>query len=153
MFCLPKTGPVHPCSFSFWYWEIKDSLSLRKAIFLTMKHAKPKTSPSMYRLGCLQNQKHSTESTCLARASAGTAGGLGGRGGSLLPWGEINIFFLRFMSLVNKENLNDMVYEIQLVFSCVSTCVPTHHHRETEKRVWSLSLSWVLQKVQNSPQG
>lgn len=89
----------------------------------------------MYRLGCLQNQKHSTESTCLARASAGTAGGLGGRGGQFASMGGNQYFFLRFMSLVNKENLNDMVYEIQLVFSCVSTCVPTHHHRETEKRV------------------
>lgn len=110
VFCLLETGPVHPCSFSIWYWKIKGSLSLRKVIFLTMKHAKPKTSPSMYCLGCLQNQKHSTKSACLARASAGVWVGMGGncrwvkrKEGSLLPWEKNNqIFFLRFMSLINE---------------------------------------------------
>lgn len=58
----------------------------------------------MYCLGCLQNQKHSTESTCLARASAGAAGGVRGRRTVCFHGGKIQDFsllLLRFMSLVN----------------------------------------------------
>lgn len=58
----------------------------------------------MYCLGCLQNQKHSTESTCLARASAGAAGGLRGRGRFASMGEKIQEFslLLSFMSLVNE---------------------------------------------------
>lgn len=57
----------------------------------------------MYCLGCLQNQKHSTESTCLARASAGAAGGLRGRG-RFASMGEKNsrIFFVVVIYVVGK---------------------------------------------------
>lgn len=50
--------------------------------------------------------------------------------------GKKSDFLFRFMPLINEQILNEMVYEIQLVFSCVSTRVSTHHHIvETEKCV------------------
>lgn len=83
-----------------------------------------------------------------------TAGGSRGRRAVCFHGKIIIRFFLRFMSLINEQIPGEMVYEIQLVFSCVSTCTYTPpHSRDWEMCVVTLLLSWVLQKVQNSPQG
>lgn len=153
-FVFRKQALCTLAAFSVWYWEIKDSLSLRKAIFLTMKHAKPKTSPSMYCLGCLQNQKHSTESTCLARASTRAAGGLRGRG-RFASMGEKNsrIFFVVVIYVVGKwiDSERDGLWNTTGVVLCVYMCAYTTTERL--RNVWPLLQRWVLQKVQNSPRG
>lgn len=135
-FVFRKQALCTLAAFSVWYWEIKDSLSLRKAIFLTMKHAKPKTSPSMYCLGCLQNQKHSTESTCLARAAAGGRRRIKRKVDGLLPWGKNSrIFFVVVIYVVGKwiDSERDGLWNTTGVVLCLHVCL--HHHRETEKCV------------------
>lgn len=130
-FVFRKQALCTLAAFSVWYWEIKDSLSLRKAIFLTMKHAKPKTSPSMYCLGCLQNQKHSTEIPAWPEPLRGRRW-IKRKEDGLLPWGKNSrIFFVVVIYVVGKwiDSERDGLWNTTGVVLCVYMCAYTTTER------------------------
>lgn len=104
MFCLPETGPVHPCSFFRLILRDKGQFVSEEGYLSNNETCKTKNLPLNVLSWLPAKSEALNRNTCLARASAGAAGGLRGRRTVCFHGGKIQEFslLLSFMSLVNE---------------------------------------------------
>lgn len=86
----------------------------------------------------------------------GTAGGVRGRRAVCIHGEKKNLIFFLKIYAIDKwiDSEWDSLWNTTGILLCFYTCIYTPpYSRDWEMCVTTLLLSWVLQKVQNSPQG
>lgn len=136
MFCLPETGPVHPCSFFRLILRDKGQFVSEEGYLSNNETCKTKNLP-LNVLSWLPAKSEALNRKYLPGPSlCGAAGGLRGRRTVCFHGGKNSrIFFVVVIYVVGKwiDSERDGLWNTTGVVLCLHVCL--HHHRETEKCV------------------
>lgn len=146
MFCLPETGPVHPCSFFRLILRDKGQFVSEEGYLSNNETCKTKNLP-LNVLSWLPAKSEALNRKYLPGPSLCGRRWIKRKDDGLLPWGKNSrIFFVVVIYAVGKwiDSERDGLWNTTGVVLCVYMCAYTTTERL--RNVWSLLLRWVLRK-------